>query len=86
MIFIGEITKVFLTSCRGEPIFIYFIMDFILILFFGYISDPSKYQLQESDFEKTFSCNIAKTLQKPDRHKLFEVRDLFFKKFSLVVV
>jgi len=36
--------------------------------------DPSKYQLQESDFEKTFSCNIAKTLQKPDRHKLFEGR------------
>ena len=85
MIFIGEITKVFLTSCIGEPISIFY-HGFYINSFFGYISDPSKYQLQESDFEKTFSCNIAKTLQKPDRHKLFEVRDLFFKKFSLVVV
>ena len=37
MIFIGEITKVFLTSCRGEPIFIFYhgfyINSFFLVIF-----------------------------------------------------
>jgi len=36
--------------------------------------DVADYRLQDPDFEKQFGCNITKTLQKPDRHKLFEGR------------
>ena len=31
------------------------------------------FRLQDSDFEKTFGCNLTKMLAKQDRHKLFEV-------------
>ena len=43
--------------------------------FLFFISDVADYRLQDPDFEKQFGCNITKTLQKPDRHKLFEVRN-----------
>ena len=39
-------------------------------------SDVADFRLQDPDFEEQFGCNITKTLQKPDRHKLFEVRIL----------
>ena len=42
-------------------------------LSFSFSSDVADYRLQDPDFEKQFGCNITKTLQKPDRHKLFEV-------------
>ena len=43
-----------------------------------FFTDPAEYHLQDPDFEKKFNCNITKTLQKPDRHKLFEVRAISF--------
>ena len=54
------------------PIFkiFYKLMIFKLVLF----SDVADYRLQDPDFEKQFGCTITKTLQKPDRHKLFEVK------------
>jgi len=33
--------------------------------------DVADFRLQDPDFEEQFGCNITKTLQKPDRHKLF---------------
>ncbi len=42
------------------------------------VLDISKYRLEDSGFERTFGCNLLKTLQKPDRHKLFEVSKSIF--------
>ena len=35
------------------------------------------FRLQDSDFEKTFGCNLTKMLAKQDRHKLFEVSFIY---------
>lgn len=55
--------------------------------------DPGNYRLHDPEFEKTFGCNVLKTLQKLDRHKLFEGRIFYltpsitpsWKKLKLVI-
>eukprot|EP00093_Oithona_nana_P001783 01783.XXX_4517_412_1 [CDS] Oithona nana genome sequencing. len=41
------------------------------------VLDVKDYRLQDSDFEKTFGCNLTKMLAKQDRHKLFEGRTFY---------
>jgi len=41
------------------------------------VLDVKDFRLQDSDFEKTFGCNLTKMLAKQDRHKLFEGRTFY---------
>lgn len=59
----------------------YFCDDCLAICYHLVILDTSDYRHQDPEFEAMFGFNLAKTLARPDRHKLFEVM-ISYLKFS----
>jgi hypothetical protein len=40
---------------------------------YSWLPDEKLYSLSDHEFEKTFGCQIAKVLEKPNRNELFKV-------------